>query len=176
MVAGIRTARLELRAPRMADAASIFSAYASDPGTTRYLIWPRHRLVDDTVAFIEFSESEWLRSRAGPLLIFLRETGELLGSTGLALESDACASTGYLLKADARGYGYATEALTEMVAFARSLGVSPLYALCHPQNCDSMRVLVRCAFKDEGLRPNYSTFPNMGESALQSVRVFARSP
>src|SRR5579871_1802325 len=97
----IQTARLRLRKPVPADAGAIFSRYAADPEVTRLLSWPRHHSVDDTRAFLAFSDEEWERWPAGPYLIESRATLELLGSTGLAFDNDTDAATGYVLARDA---------------------------------------------------------------------------
>lgn len=55
----IETARLYLRKPVSTDAESIFTIYASDPQVTRYLSWPTHRGLDDTRAFLAWSDLEW---------------------------------------------------------------------------------------------------------------------
>jgi ribosomal-protein-alanine N-acetyltransferase len=80
--ATIQTERLLLRKPKAEDAASIFERYAADTDVCRYLSWPRHRSIEDTWAFLEFSDSQWQRWPAGPYLICSLSNGELLGSTG----------------------------------------------------------------------------------------------
>src|SRR5262249_10452963 len=81
------TSRLVLRKPTLADAEAVFVRYASDPEVTRYLGWPRHQSVDDTRAFLTFSEAEWSRWPVGPYLIESRSEHKLLGGTGLGFES-----------------------------------------------------------------------------------------
>jgi RimJ/RimL family protein N-acetyltransferase len=105
------TTRLLFRPPRPEDARSIFERYAGDPEVTRYLGWPRHLSVEDTQAFVAFSQAEWGRSQVGPLLIFARDSGRLLGSSGMLLEGPHDAQTGYVFARDAWGFGYATETL-----------------------------------------------------------------
>jgi RimJ/RimL family protein N-acetyltransferase len=68
------------------------------------------------------------------MLIEPRESGELLGSTGLAFETEHRASTGFLLTREARGFGFASEALAAVTALAAARGVQGLYALCHTDN------------------------------------------
>jgi ribosomal-protein-alanine N-acetyltransferase len=47
----IETSRLVLRRPLLRDASVIFERYASDAEVTRFVGWPRHRAVGDTLAF-----------------------------------------------------------------------------------------------------------------------------
>jgi ribosomal-protein-alanine N-acetyltransferase len=157
----VETTRLRLRKPAAADAEAIFARYASDPEVTRFLSWARHRSLDETRAFLEFSEAEWARWPAGPYLVESREDGALLGGTGFGFETPSRASTGYVLAKDAWGRGYATEALRAIVSLARDMGIRRLYALCHPDHAASWRVLEKCGFCREGILRRHSEFPNL---------------
>jgi ribosomal-protein-alanine N-acetyltransferase len=155
------TSRLVLRKPILAAAEAIFIRYASDPEVTRYLGWPMHQCVDDTKAFLTFSDAEWSRWSAGPYVIESRSGHELLGGTGVGFETPLRAVTGYVLARDAWGNGYATEALTAIVDIAEALGVIRLYALCHPDLPASGRVLEKCGFRFEQRLEQCAEFPNL---------------
>ena len=99
----IETTRLLLRRPIAEDAEAIYTRYASDPEVTRYVGWPRHRSIEETKAFLAFSEAEWNRWPAGPYLVERQSDRKLLGSTGLTFESSTVAATGYALARDAWG-------------------------------------------------------------------------
>jgi len=107
----------------LADAEAIHERYASDAEVTKYLGWPRHQSIEETKAFLAHSEAEWNRWPAGPYLIECRGDRKLLGGTGFTFEAPTVAITGYVLARDAWGYGYATEALSTVVALSRQLGV-----------------------------------------------------
>lgn len=170
----IETERLVLRKPESEDAAAIFARYASDRNVTRFLGWPRHTAVDDTFEFVRFSNAEWQRWPAGPYLIESRESGLLLGSTGLGFESRHRASTGYVLAKDAWRCGYATEALRAIVTVATDVGVRRLYALCHPEHSVSCRVLEKCAFMREATLRRYAEFPNLPAGESGDVLCYSR--
>ena len=155
------TERLVLRRPLPSDADAIFARYASDAEATRLLSFSRHRSIAATRTFLAWSEAEWSRWPAGPYLVESRESGTLLGSTGLSFETPQRAATGYVLARDAWGRGYATEALAQVVATARECGVLRLYALSHPENEASLRVLAKCGFECEGTLRRYAEFPNL---------------
>lgn len=157
----IETNRLLLRKPLASDAVSILTRYAGDVEVTRYVGWPTHRSIADTHAFLAWSDAEWARWPAGPYLIFSRADHRLLGSTGLAFETEYRAATGYVFARNAWGKGYATEALEAMVKLARELGVRRLYALCHPDHRASWRVLEKCGFQREAILRRYAIFPNL---------------
>jgi RimJ/RimL family protein N-acetyltransferase len=171
----IETTRLVLRPPEPADVQEIFDRYASDPDVTRYLGWPRHRSLADTQAFIGFSAAEWERWPAGPYLIRSRDDDRLLGGTGLGFERETIASTGYVLATDAWGRGYATEALAAMVELAGAIGVTRLYALCHPDHRASQRVLEKCGFVRDAGWSRPSEFPNLAPGVMQDVVCYART-
>jgi ribosomal-protein-alanine N-acetyltransferase len=171
----IETVRLRLVRPTAADAGELFAGYASDAAVTEYLNWPRHRSLADTRAFLNWSDGEWERWPAGPFLVRSRETGALLGGTGLSFHTLDEAMTGYIFARDAWGHGYATETLAAMVALAWQLDVQWLFALCHPAHRASMRVLQKCGFvRDAGWnRP--VEFPNLDPGRPQEVACFALS-
>jgi RimJ/RimL family protein N-acetyltransferase len=171
--AELETRRLALRRPLAADAALIFERYATDPDVTRFVAFPRHTSVDQTRAFLRFSDAEWERWGCGPLLVFSRTNGALLGGTGLAFETPYRASTGYVFARDAWGRGYATETLTAMVDWARSLGVWRLYAECHVDHKASARVLEKCRFEREGVLKCHTVFPNLSAEPAD-VFLYAR--
>jgi RimJ/RimL family protein N-acetyltransferase len=171
----IHTARLVLRRPTSADAPVVFARYASDPEVTRFLGWPRHTSVEDTRAFISFSDTEWERWPCGPYLICAAD-GLLLGGTGLTFETPWRAATGYVLARDAWGAGYATEALGTMLDLAPRLGLRRLHAWCHPTHAASRRVLEKSGFELEGVLRQYAPYPNLGPGPMDScfyARVFS---
>ncbi len=169
------TARLLLRRPLPSDAAAIFTRYSSDPEVTRYVGWPTHKSVDDTRAFLAFSDDQWERWPAGPYLVCSRADGAVLGSTGLMFETPATAMTGYVFAADAWGRGYATEALDAMIDVARRTGVHRLYALCHAEHRASAHVLEKCGFLLEQTRHGYAEFPNLRPGHLADVLCYSHS-
>lgn len=169
----IETPRLLLRRPRARDLKAVFARYSSDAEVTRFLGWPRHQSIAQTRVFLEFSDEQWERWPAGPYLIESRETGQLLGGTGLAFETPFRASTGYVLARDAWGRGYATEALRAMMELAARLGVRRLYALCHPDHPASQHVLDKCGFTREALLRRHSEFPNLRAGQPADTLLYA---
>jgi ribosomal-protein-alanine N-acetyltransferase len=170
----LQTARLILRPPGQGDAAGIFQRLASDPEATRLVGWPRHTSIEDTHAFLSFSQQQWETWPAGPLLITARGDGRVIGSTGLAFETPYRACTGFVVSREVWGSGFASEALRAVVAVAASLAVRRLYALCHVQHARSVRVLERCEFEPEGILRRYQVFPNLGVPEPQDVYCYAR--
>ena len=173
MTWALETPRLMLRRPVASDARAIFERYASDPDVTRYLAWPRHASLGDTQAFLTFSDAEWARWPSGPLMLFARADGRLLGGSGLAFESEGQAVTGYVLARDAWGQGYATEVLAAMVDLARSIGVRKLSATCHVDHRPSWRVMEKCGLAREARLARHTVFPNLS-SQPQDVVLYSQ--
>jgi RimJ/RimL family protein N-acetyltransferase len=168
----LQTQRLVMERPRPADASEIFRSYASDPEVTRYLGWPTHRSVVDTRAFLELSDAEWQRWSVGPYLVRAGAGGELLGCTGLHLETPLRAATGYVFARGAWGKGFATETVQAIVGVAGTLGLRRVHAFMHPEHLASQRVLDKCGFTREAVLHRYLVFPNLG-SAPQDVSCHA---
>lgn len=168
----VETARLILRQPVAGDADAMFERYVSDPDVTRFLGWPRHRTVEDTQGFLQFSAAEWERWPAGPYLILSRANGELLGSTGLGFQAPHEAVTGYVLAKDAWGKGYATEALAAMIDVARRTGAAQLRAYCHPDHAPSRRVLEKSGFVLDDPPTRSAEFPNLASGVQQDALCY----
>ena len=171
----IRTERLLLRKPCPEDAAAIFAGYAGDESLGRYLAWPIHRSIEDTVAFLKLADVEWQRWPAGPYLICLGAQERIIGSTGLAFESPHCASTGYVIARQSSGNGYATEAVGAMVSLARDLDCARLVAYCHPDHAASRRVLEKAGFASDALLSDFCEFPNLAAEGRRSVVRYVRT-
>jgi len=171
----LETERLVLRRPRVEDALAIFTRYASDPEVTRYMAWPTHRSLDDTLAFLHVCDALWTRWRnAGPLLVFARDGVTLLGAAGVAHNSETVAQIGYVLARDAWGRGYATEALSANVEAVRHTGLRRLEAGVHVAHHRSCRVLEKTGFVREGIRPGRPTdFPNLPPAANRDSAMYA---
>lgn len=171
----LRTSRLLMRRPRHQDADWMYERYASDPEVTRYLAWPQHRTVQDTLDYLAFCAEEWDRWPAGAYLIFDADEEELIGSTGYAFSTPESAFTGYVLARDRWGFGFATEACQAMVQLAPDLGLRELVAHCHPDHHPSQRVLQKCGFTRSSQAQEKSFFPNLNPEGSLVVFTFVRA-
>jgi len=171
----IETERLLLRRPRRSDEPAVFSRYASDPDVTRYMSFPTHQSLNDTRAFIEWSDTLWARwPKAGPLLVFARDGVTLLGGAGIVNDTESVAQIGYILARDAWGRGYATEALLASVEAARAAGVRRLEAGVHVDHQPSCHVLEKAGFVRERVRPGRpADFPNLPPATTRDAALYA---
>ncbi len=171
----LETERLVLRRPSKDDVESIFARYACDAEVTRYLGWPRHKTRAHTLEFLSFSDSLWSTWPAGPLLIELRASKALLGSTGFSFASPSEAETGYVLASDAWGKGYATEALSALMRLAKPLGLQRVYATCHVEHFTSQRVLDKCGFVRQLTPLHHSEFPNLDATGPHEAMCYEKA-
>lgn len=157
----ICSARLRLRRPEAGDAYAIYERWASDAVATRYMAWPTHVTVDDSRAFLDFSQSEWEQHTMGPYLVERSDTSEVIGSSGFAAHDPRHAEIGYILAPSQWGRGFATELVLALVEAAAANGLRELTACVHPHNLASIRVLQKCGFHaDESV---VMRFPNAGD-------------
>jgi RimJ/RimL family protein N-acetyltransferase len=170
----IETARLVLRRPLACDAAAVYSGWASDAVATRFMSWPRHRRLADSHDFLDFSDVEWDTWPAGPYVIELGVTGELIGSCGFAFRGSGLAEVGYIIARRAWGQGYATESLAAQIVAVAPLAPITLGATVHPDNAASLRVLEKCGFASDGAPSVAAVFPNVSGSGWVCAVRYAR--
>lgn len=178
----ILTERLLLRPPAEADAENIFSRYTQDPEVCRYVSWTPHRSIDETLGYVRRIVSDNSEGRSMGYLIFSRQSGDLLGSVGGAMEKHRM-QFGYCLARDAWGHGFATEAARAFVAAAIELpAIWRIQAFCDVDNRASARVLEKAGLKREGTLRRYMVMPNLGDvprdmhcyaKCRQTVEAFA---
>jgi RimJ/RimL family protein N-acetyltransferase len=140
----IETERLLLRQLAMADLDE-FVVLHCDPEVVRFV-----RTLDRAQAAerLRANEQEWGERGHGMLAILDHTGGRLLGRVGLRYwpqfgETEA----GWLLRRDAWGHGYATEAGRACLDWGfATLPVPYITAMIHPENTRSMRVAQRLDF------------------------------
>jgi len=172
----IETPRLILRKPELIDALDVFNVYASDAEAVTYMSWPRHTELAHSTQFVQFGVDQWAQNQCGPYLIFEKDSGVLMGSTGLEAETQFRATTGYILSKNQWGKGYATETLRAIVDVARLAQFQRLYAYCHYQHRNSAHVMEKCGFEYEGLMRNHIEFPNLTPGSAADVTLYAWTP
>jgi len=149
----IRTERLILRDFQPEDADAVH-AYGSDPEVTRYTPWGPNTW-DDTLGALERSlASQAAEPRVEYPLAIVDPARELVvGSVALhPLDpSNRTMATGYCLRRDAWGLGYASEAAGALVGrgFA-TLGLHRVVATCDARNQASAHVLEKLGMRREG--------------------------
>jgi RimJ/RimL family protein N-acetyltransferase len=146
--------RIVLRELTDGDAPAVHK-WARDRDTVRWV--PLGPL--DRPATVQYVAQLITQSRRVPrlgytLAIERREDRTILGTVSVEIDSfeHKRAELGYILRRDAWGHGYATEAATAARDFAFSqLGVYRLWAVCDPDNPASSAVLRKIGMRLEGV-------------------------
>ncbi len=163
MLIQLSTHRLYLRNMTAADAPTVFERYARSSEVCRFLSWTPHQTVDDTLRHFESRLDSDAADRSCRLLIFSRDTDELLGSIGGIIEGKRM-QFGYCLARDAWGRGIATEATTAFVAsMFQDRDLWRMEAFCDVENKASTRVLEKSGLRYEGTLRRYMILPNLGD-------------
>ena len=144
-----RTDRLLLR-PGWAEDAPALAAAIADEAIVRNLAtapWPYG--LKEAEAFLASPRDPALPS----FLIFARTDGapELIGACGLGRRPSGAVELGYWIARAHWGKGYATEAATQLIAIARTLGLTRLEGSHFTDNPASARVLEKLGFVATGL-------------------------
>jgi ribosomal-protein-alanine N-acetyltransferase len=148
----LETRRLVLREFELRDHEAV-QVYAGDSEVTRFTSWG-----PNTVEMTAEVLQSWLEQRSKtpriewPIAIIRRSDGVLIGGTGIGQVDwqNGTAIFGYVLRREAWGHGFATEAGFAVVNWAFSqLQLKSLIAHCDPQNQASMRVLSKLGFSQQ---------------------------
>ncbi len=152
---GFETERLLIRSPLPGDGPEMHAAVnESIEELTPWTTWPkRHRTVDDSEESMRRARVRFLERSDLMLLLFLKGTNTLVGSSGLHRMDWSVPKfeIGYWVRTRFVGEGYATEAVGGIGAFAfEHLGARRVEIRCDPHNRRSVRVAQRAGFRLEG--------------------------
>jgi RimJ/RimL family protein N-acetyltransferase len=155
--------RVRLRPWCPADAPRLFDAVdESRVRIGQWMLWIRyHTTLTDSAEFCRRKADAWTARNGFPVGIWHRDTGQLLGGSGLHdIEwRTPTGQIGYWLRDSAIGQGYAEEAVRLQLAFAfDGLGLLRVELSCDPNNLRSRRIPEAIGFTLEGrLRSNQRT-------------------
>lgn len=144
----LETERLILRPFHLDDAREVFECWESDPDVARYMFWQSHHDINKTISWVK-SEIDKIESEDWYRWAFVsRETGRLIGTGLLYLEEEyGKFEIAYNLGKKAWGFGYATEAMQEILRFAKdSLGIKEIMGRHARENPASGRILEKLGF------------------------------
>ena len=147
----IETERLILRPYKTEDAEDVF-AYASDEENTRYMIWERHKTVQDAIDFIGFEMKNYEKGNCFDYAFVLKETGKRIGGGGcMAADIPHCAEIGYIINKRYWGRGLVPEAMSAIIDFfTKELKIKRIEAKYFVGNEKSGRVMEKLGMQYEG--------------------------
>ncbi len=150
----LRGERVLLRPYRAGDGAAFFAAVDADrDDLATWVAWvDQFGTPDDAEAYVRRLHSKWIARSALILGIWSRDGRDYYGGTGFHGFDWKVPSLelGYFLTKNARGNGYATEAIDLVVRLGlETLGARRIWASCDALNERSIRLLERCGFTRE---------------------------
>lgn len=138
----ITTGRLVMRPFTMSDRIALFNI-VQETDILRYFpsrdAWPMEKVE----RYIQYQAAHWQKFNYGHWAAVLRETGQIIGWSGLEYLPDTDETeVGYLFSRDFWGKGYATESASAIVRFGlKRVGLKEIIGLTDPENIASQRVL-----------------------------------
>jgi [ribosomal protein S5]-alanine N-acetyltransferase len=149
--ARFETESLILRPPTLADAQSIFQAYAQDLEVTRYLTWRPHLSILQTMEFLSGCMEAWKGDLRFPYVITIKEADSAIGMIEIRLNGFK-ADVGYGIGKTFWGKGFMTEALSAISVWALNQPeIYRVWAVCDVDNLASARVMEKAGMQREGL-------------------------
>ncbi|MCM3618331.1 GNAT family N-acetyltransferase [Sutcliffiella horikoshii] len=150
------TDRLLIRMPLPGDGPAVHdSIIQSLPELKPWMIFAQHdQTVEDVEANIRESHAEFLQRKDLRLLVFLKETGEFVASSGLHRIDWAIPKfeIGYWVDSRYAGKGYITEAVNGITKFAfEQLHANRVEIRCDSMNVKSRAVAERAGYTLEGI-------------------------
>jgi RimJ/RimL family protein N-acetyltransferase len=168
----ITTERLILRKIRLEDAPILFEAYTQDDEVTRFTTWRPHTKLEQTEAFVHDCLAAWERGTRFPLVITLKDTGEIIGMIDPHREGENV-GLGYVIALAHQGRGYATEAARAVIAWALAQPeITRVYATTDIENIASRHVMEKAGMHCEGLLEKFILHPNIS-NALRDSFIYA---
>lgn len=163
-----------MRAPRDADASLIFDAYASDPETTRYLVWRPHHSVGETEAFMSRCIRAWQDGSTRPYVIVNLDNERVPIGMLEARIAPHSVDIGYVLQ---RAW-QRTSRMSEAIAAVSNAALAHrdcfrVQATCDTENLASARTLEKCGFVREGRLERHAVLPNIGAEPRAAL-MYAR--
>ena len=168
--------RLTIRAPCTGDGTEINAAVRETFDDLKlWMPWAQQMpTLEESEAFVRRAQCQFLARENLTLLLFLKGTGTIVGSSGLhGIDWDIPKfEIGYWCRKRFQGQGYITESTEAITNFAfETLGAKRVEIRCDSKNVRSRRIPNRLGFKLEGTLRNNS-ISSSGE--LRDTLVFAK--
>lgn len=139
------TRKLTVKKFMMEYADVMYEAWGTDGDVVKYL--PGYRYDWDLNDFTESVLKEYQDPNFTRLIIQEKKTNEIIGSINLYQEDSKSKSIIIILKKDAWGMGYGTDALRGLIKALKKEKLEILYATCDKRNLAATRMLEDCGFE-----------------------------
>jgi len=122
-------------------------AYASNPETTKYMLWGPNT-IEDTQGFLNYVLNHYQKKPITNFEYGIEFEGKIIG--GIALVVDyvtKSAEIGWILNETYHRRGIVFQAAKEMIDFAKSIGVETLHATADSRNVASYKLMEKLGMK-----------------------------
>ena len=171
----LETERLIMRPFSKEDADLVFRLYSDEETLTYTPFDVRTRAQTD--AFLDQMLRDWEEDPpvSMEMALIRKEDGEKIGRVHILLNPDEDSGMiGYMLLRPFRGQHYATEAAKALTAYCfETLGLHRVYALCHPGNPATHRVLESCGMQREACLRKKTPYRKKGRTTWEDELVYA---
>ncbi|GMK46568.1 ribosomal-protein-serine acetyltransferase [Paenibacillus glycanilyticus] len=170
------SARLLIRAPLFGDGAAVNEAVVESIEELRpWMPWANQiPTIEESEIGIRKSRLEFLERTDLRLLLIHKETGQLVGSSGLHRMDWQARNfeTGYWVRTSCAGQGYISEAVEAITEFAiHQLQANRIEIRCDSRNAKSARVAERSGFTLEGILRSEK---RAKDGSLRDTMVFSK--
>jgi RimJ/RimL family protein N-acetyltransferase len=172
-----QTERLTIRAPRAGDGAEVNAAIRDSLAELKlWMPWAQVQpTVEESEANIRGAMAKFVSREDLRLLLFLKGTGTLVGSSGLHRVNWVTPrfEIGYWVRTPFARLGYVTEAVAGITEFGRAqLGARRVEIRAAEKNVRSWRIPEKLGFVHEGTLRNWQRGP---QGDLHDLRVYAKT-
>ena len=172
------TERLLIRMPKPGDGKAVYEAiHASMKELKPWMVFAQNEQTEEEVEMsIRKSHIQFLQREDLRLLVFIKETGEFVASSGLhRIDWEIPRfEIGYWIDSRFSGKGYMTEAVQGIITFAFSeLRANRIEIRCDSRNVKSSAIPEKLGFQLEGILESNSVA--VDGSGLRDTCVFART-
>lgn len=163
------TDRLSIQKLRYEEAEEIFYSYSSKPEATRFMSWPTHESLNDTIAFLRYADNGWTSGTDYSYSVRLLHNARLIGSFGVINENGKL-QFGYIFSPTQWGHGYATEVCKAMMEILKNQpGVSRIQTFTDVDNVASAKVLRKSGLLEEARLSHWYRFVNQDNAAKDCI-------
>jgi ribosomal-protein-alanine N-acetyltransferase len=164
--------RLTLRKISKEDISDI-NDYAKNPNVSKYLLWSPHESIEHTKNYYYTVEHLYSKGKFYDYAVVLKENSKMIGTCGFTsfdLKGNR-GEIGYVLNEKFWGFGYAREAVTRLLKFAKyDLKLHSVFAKFIAENAKSEKLLSDLGF----LENEESRFIMQVKGESKIIRVFEK--
>ena len=143
----LETERFILRYINKSDINDIFNNYASDDEVTKYLTWPTHKSINDTMKVFDIWQKEDDNIKKYHYFIEYKLNHQIIGSVAVNSFIDGNPELGYVLGRNYWGLGIMSEACKLLIKVLQDDGYNKILINAEKDNIASLKVIDKCGFK-----------------------------